>query len=156
MATSPNCDDTIDFADDGGFARLAGFEEFDDAGQTAGDVLGAGGFARDLREDVAGEDLVSVLHHEVGARGHEVALVALGSLDDEGRLALFVGSVSDDQAREAGDFVDFLVEGDALLQVLELHRAANFGEDGEGVGVPLGERLAKVTAAPSSTLSLAP
>ena len=48
-------DHTIDLADDGRLARLAGFEELDDARQTAGDVLGAGGFARDLGKDVAGE-----------------------------------------------------------------------------------------------------
>src|SRR5581483_9073528 len=59
--------DAIDFGDDGGFAGLAGFEELDDAGQTAGDVLGARGFARDLGQDIAGEDLIAVLHHEVGA-----------------------------------------------------------------------------------------
>ena len=81
---------TIDLADDGGLARLAGFEELDDARQTAGDVLGAGGFARDLGQDVAGEDLVAVLHHEVSAAGHQITLVALGALDDDGRLTLLV------------------------------------------------------------------
>ncbi len=124
-----------------GFARLAGFEELDDARQTAGDVLGARGFARDLGKDVAGEDLVAVLHHEVGAGGHEVTLVALGALDDDGGLALLVGGVGDDETREAGDFVDFFVEGDAFLQVLELDGAGDFREDGEGVGVPLAENL---------------
>ena len=68
--------DAVDLADDCRVAGLAGLEELDDAGQTAGDVLGAGGFARDLGKDVAGEDLVAVGHHEVGARRHEVALVA--------------------------------------------------------------------------------
>ncbi len=60
-------DDAVDLRDDRGVTRLARFEELDDARQTAGDVLGAGGFARDLGEDVAGEDLVAILHHEVGA-----------------------------------------------------------------------------------------
>ena len=41
--------------------------------------------------------------------------------------------------REAGDFVDFFVEGDAFLQVLELDGAGDLGEEGEGVGVPLAE-----------------
>ena len=43
----------IDFADDRGLMRLAGFEQFHHARQTAGDVLGLGGFARDLRQHVA-------------------------------------------------------------------------------------------------------
>ena len=127
-----------------GFARLAGLEELDDAGQTAGDVLGAGGFARDLGQDVAGEDLVAVLHHEVSAGGHEVALVAFAALDDDGGLALLVGGFGDHQAREAGDFVDLFVEGDAFLQVLELDGAGDFREDGEGVGVPLAQGLAEL------------
>src|SRR5690349_15232776 len=50
-------DDTIDLADDGRLARLASFEELDHARQTARDVLGAGGFTRDLGQDVARIDL---------------------------------------------------------------------------------------------------
>src|SRR6185437_14513709 len=45
-------------------------------------------------------------------------------------------------AREAGDFIHFLMQRDAFLQVLELHGAADFREDGEGVGVPLNQRVA--------------
>ena len=82
--------------------------------------------------------------HEVSAAGHEVALVALGALDDDGGLALLVGGLSDHETREAGDLVDFFVEGDAFLQVLELDGAADFGEDGEGVGIPLDHDLAEL------------
>src|ERR1035441_8724681 len=46
---------TIDLRDDCRVAGLARFEEFDDARQTAGDVLGAGSFAWDFGKDVAGE-----------------------------------------------------------------------------------------------------
>ncbi len=60
-------DDAVDLGDDRRIAGLAGLEELDDARQTAGDVLGAGGFARDLGKDVAGEDLVAIGHHEVSA-----------------------------------------------------------------------------------------
>ncbi len=69
-------DDAVDFRDGCGFAGLACLEEFDDARQTAGDVLGAGGLTRDLGEDVAGCDLFPVRDHEVRAGGHEVALLA--------------------------------------------------------------------------------
>ena len=61
-------------------------------------------------------------------------------LDDDGGLALLVGGVGDDEAREAGDLVDLFVERDAFLQVLELDGAGDLGEDGEGVGVPLAEQ----------------
>jgi len=46
--------------------------------------------------------------------------------------------------REAGDFVDFFVQRDAFLQVLELRRAADFGQDGKGVRIPLDKRLAEL------------
>ena len=46
-------DRAIDFADDRGFMRLAGFEQLDHAWQTTGDVFGFGGLARDLGQHVA-------------------------------------------------------------------------------------------------------
>src|ERR1019366_7056841 len=57
-------DRAIDFADDRGLMRLAGFEQFDHTGQTTGDVFGLGGFARDLRQHVARRSGVAVLHHK--------------------------------------------------------------------------------------------
>ena len=75
-------------------ARLARFEQFDDTRQTAGDVLGLGGCARDLREHVARVHLFAVAHHQVSVRRHKVTLfVVLGAAcraDDDGRHALFV------------------------------------------------------------------
>src|SRR6185369_14804831 len=43
-----------------------------------------------------------------------------------------------------GDFIDFFVERDAFLQILELHRTADFGENGVGVRIPLGQQLTKL------------
>ena len=134
-------DDAIDFADDRGLARLARLEQFDHARQTAGDVLGLGGFARDLGQHVAGVDRVAVLHHQVGVRRHQVALAGL-AFDHDRRLALLVRRIRHHVTRQAGDFVHLLVQRDAFLQVLEMHRAADFGEDGEGVGIPLEQDLA--------------
>src|SRR5580704_7412655 len=135
-------DRAIDFADDRGFVRLAGFEQFDYARQTTGDVLGLRCFARNLCQHVAGRNRVAVLNHQVGSRRHEVALARL-ALDDDGGLALLVGRIADHVTREAGDFVDFLVQSHALLQVFELHGAADFGQDGEGVRIPLDHHLAE-------------
>ena len=45
--------------------------------------------------------------------------------------------------RQAGDFVDFLVQRETFLQVLELHRSADFRQDGEGVRVPLDQYIAE-------------
>ena len=60
-------DHTVDLRDDRRIAGLAGLEELDDSRQTARDVLGTSGLTRDLREDVARVNLITVLHHEVGA-----------------------------------------------------------------------------------------
>ena len=64
--------DTVDFGDHRRFTRLAGFEQFDDARQTAGDVLGLRGGARDLGQHVAGVNFVAVAHHKVSVRRHQV------------------------------------------------------------------------------------
>ena len=46
-------------------------------------------------------------------------------------------------ARQARDFVHFFVQRHAFLQVLELHRAADFGQDREGVRIPLDQHIAQ-------------
>jgi hypothetical protein len=62
----------VDLGDDGVVLRLAGLEELGDAGQTAGDVLGLRGLARDLGDHVAGLDEVAVVDEDVGAHRQEV------------------------------------------------------------------------------------
>ncbi len=104
----------IDFADDGGLARLAGFEQFHHARQTARDVLGLGGLARDLGQHVARKHRVSVLHHEVGAQRHQVALACL-ALDYDGRLTLLVGRIRHHMTRQTGDLIHLFVQRDAFL-----------------------------------------
>ena len=46
--------------------------------------------------------------------------------------------------RESRHFVHFFVQSDAFLQVLELDGSADFGQDGEGVRIPLHQHLAQV------------
>ena len=84
-------DDTVDFGDDGCLTRLARFEQFHHARQTAGDVLGTGALLRDLGQHIAGTHFVAVLNHQVSAARQQVPLVPLGVLDHEGRLTLFIG-----------------------------------------------------------------
>ena len=137
-------DQAVDLADDGGLARLARLEQLDDARQTARDVLGLGRLARDLGQHVAGRDRLAVVHHQVGVRRHVVLArhgPALAADLDRG-LLLLVGRVDDDEAREARDLVHLLVHRHALDDVLEADLAGLLGEDREGVGVPLDERLA--------------
>src|SRR6266581_231138 len=132
----------INLADDRRLPRLAGLKQFDHARQAAGDVFGFGSFARNLGQDVARINRIAILHHQVGARRHEITLAAL-ALDHDCRLPLLVGRLGDYQARETGDLVYLLVQGHSLLQVFEAGGAADFGYDGESVGVPLHQDLAK-------------
>src|SRR6202030_1102791 len=99
-------DDAVDFADDGWVFRLAGFEKFDDARETAGDVLGLGGFARNFREHVASLNLVAILDHQVGSGRREVLLANLARrvADKNGGLVLFVARRQrHDVLRKTGD-----------------------------------------------------
>src|SRR5262249_6673619 len=120
----------IDLTDDGGLARLAGLKQLNHARQTTGDVFGLGGVARDLGQHVARMDFISVLHHQVGPGRHQVTPRRL-AFDDQRRLAFLVRRLAHDVARESGDFVHFLMQRDALLQVFELHLAADFRKDGK-------------------------
>ena len=140
LEISPYLHDAVDFRDDRGFARLAGFEQFHHARQTAGDVLGLGGGARDLRQHVAGVNFIAVRHHQVSVHRHEVALFirsapAVGP-DDDGRDALFIGRIRHHPLRPAGDFVHLFLHGDAFGQILEMDHAADFGQDRERVRIP--------------------
>src|SRR5271157_827481 len=133
----------VDLADNRGFTRFAGFEQFHHARQTARDVLGLGGFARDLRQHVARSDRVAVLYHQVSSRRHQVTFAGLASLDDDCRLTLFVRRIDNHVAREASHFVHLFVQRHSFLQVLELHCAANLGEDGKGVRIPLDQHISQ-------------
>ena len=110
----------VDFGHDGRLARLAGFEQFHHARQTAGDVLGLGGFARDLGQHVARVDFFAVAHHQVRVGGHQVllgfrlaSLRPIGPHDDHGQ-ALLVRRIDHHELRHAGDFVHLLLHGHAF------------------------------------------
>ena len=68
--------------------------------------------------------------------------LAVLALNLDRRLLLLVRRVDDDQAREAGDLVDFLVHRDAFENVLEADLARLLGEDRERVRIPFDQHLA--------------
>ena len=89
-------DRAVDFGDHRRLARLARLEQLDYARQTAGDVFGLGGFARDLRQNVARVRLFAVTHHQVGVCRHEVFLGFAAARPgfrphDDHRLPLLIG-----------------------------------------------------------------
>ena len=66
-------DDAIDLGDDRHFLGLAGLEQLSDPRKTTRDVLGLRGLARNLREDIARLDLVSLVREDVCRDRKEVA-----------------------------------------------------------------------------------
>ena len=111
----------VDFRHDRRFRRTSCFKQLDDARQTAGDVFGLGGFARNLRDDVARLNFFAVAHHQVRTHRHLVSLQHLvaGTANFQTRLFLLVRRVFHDHARLTGYFVDFFVKRHAFLQVLD-------------------------------------
>src|SRR5262249_2778735 len=139
----PELDCTADFGHDSGLARLAAFEQLDDARQTAGDVLRLPPPARYLSNDIsrtASNSSPSLLSpgarrppllfpfivigdQQVGADRHLIGSkrLALLVLDLDSGLALLIRRIDDDQVRKAGDLVDLFANGDALDQILEVN-----------------------------------
>src|SRR2546426_19123 len=141
-------DPAVDLGDDRLLLGLARLEQLRDARQTARDVLGLGRLARDLGDDVGGEDLGAVRHGEVRAHRKRVP-VTLGGLhgrlplagraDDDAGLQFALRVLDDDLAREARDLVELLAHGDALEDVLVLDPTRELGEDRVGERIPLDE-----------------
>ena len=130
--------------------RLARFEQLGDARQTAGDVLGLGGLARDLGDDVARLDGVAVVDVDVRADRQEVTRLlrrarhllglAVLVLDRDARTRVGVLRLDDDLAREAGDLVELLLHRHLVDDVAVLHDAGDLGEDRHRERIPLGEQ----------------
>src|SRR5437867_1387242 len=156
--------DPVDLADDRELLRLARLEELGDARQAAGDVLGLGGLARHLGDDVARRHGLSLDHVQVRPDRQQVARLAGADprrqpalvLDRHARPLVDVLGVDDHLGREARALVELLLHGDALEDVAELHHARRFGEDRDGVRVPLGDHLSALHLLAVALLELGP
>ena len=134
----------VDLGDDRGLLRPARLEQLHHARQTARDVLGLGGLARDLGQHVARGDLVAVLDHEVGPEGSRYlrSILPFSSLISMRGCFFSSGDSMMTEGGHPGVLVHLLVEGLPLDDVLEGDLALVLGEDRERVGVPLHEELA--------------
>src|SRR5208283_5132692 len=119
--------------------------------QTAGDVLGLGGLARNLGDDVAGEHFrmlgdVDIRAHRQEVARHVLAMRQLKGLavrvfDRDTRTHIELAIFHDDVGTRAGALVDALLHGLAFEDIAVLNRAADFGDDRRGVGIPLRDEL---------------
>src|SRR5258706_2094859 len=134
---------------------LARVEEFRDARQTAGDVAGLGAFRRNTRQHVARFDLGAVFHRKDRVHRQRIARFTGGKRN---RLALLVDD-RDRRAqvrafRRAGAPIDDLLlaharglvrhfrQRKAFGDVVVADDAVDFGQDRQGVRIPLGDPLA--------------
>jgi hypothetical protein len=130
-----------------------GFEQLGHPRQTAGDVARLLAFDRDTGQHFAGAHVLAVAHLDqradreadrhrvVGAGDLDLVAARVDQLDlrahDLGRATAL--GVDDHQRRQAGDFVDLLGHGEAFFHVLEMRLAGEFGDDGAGQRVPVGQ-----------------
>src|SRR5688572_775331 len=141
LGDRPELNGTVNLGHHRGFTRTTGFEQLDHTRETADDVFRLGGLARDLRDDIAGGDLLPVLDHQVRTDRHLVRLERLVAfLDLQPRLVLLV-RVLNDQALLPRHLVDLLLDGLAFLQVLVLDRALHLREDRERERIPRHEHV---------------
>ena len=136
-----------DFRQDGRVLGLAGLEDFGDAGQTAGDVHRAGGFARLAGEHVAGLDLLAVVDFDtrLGGQVVEVEDLAVVAFDGDARVA-FALVLDDDELGFAAAALSLFFDADgfAFFDVLVADDAGLLGQDRRDVRVPDDELLARL------------
>src|SRR5579885_450513 len=156
----------VDFGNDRELLGLARLEEFGDARQTAGDVLGLGGFARQLGNHVTGLDVRPFGDIDIGADRQEVARILFAPvgrghprraaafvLDRDTRPRLEILRFDNHVVAGARAVVELLLHRAAFEDIAVLHRARDLGQDGRGVGIPFGDQL---TGLDRVTVALAP
>ncbi len=133
------CDCTVDLGNHGKLLGLAGLEELGNARQTTGDVLGLGGFTRNLRQDVTRTDNRIFLNQDVGADRHHAALCRLIAFIFDRNTRTFVSGLGldDDLAGQTRDIIDLLFDGQPFDEVTETNLTRCLGENRHGEGVPL-------------------
>ena len=137
--------------DDRVLLRLARLEELGDARQTAGDVLGLGGLARDLGDDVAGLDGVAVVDVDVGADRQEVTRLLRSSPGSS--WSCRASSLIEMRGRASASFDSMMTLRERPVtssscscivtpvdDVAVLHDAADLGEDRHRERIPLGQQ----------------
>src|SRR5882672_6141973 len=144
----------VDLRNDRELLWLACFEQLRNSRQTAGDVLGLGRLARNLRDHVARLDRGAFGHVDICADWQEVSRDVVGArqLDGLARRVLYrdtrahveVLELDDDVGARAGSFVDPLLHGLAFDNIAVLNGAADLGDDRSRVRIPFRDKLARL------------
>ena len=132
----------VDLGDHGRVLGLAGLENLRHAGQTAGDVLGAGHFAGRLGQQRAGRDLAAFHDFDVGLFRQVVNVQRLARLVFEDDLRVQVALGLHDQAAFVAAGILLQPHRLAFDDVFEADLSRDFGQNGDGVRVPLTEQCA--------------
>ena len=146
-------DHAFDLAQDRIFFRFARLENFYHARQSAGDVLTLGGLARNLRQHVAGLDVLPRADVQVRADRQRVAgvqtagqlgrLAGVVVLDGHARPLVRVAELDDDARGQPGALVHLLLHG-GVVDVAEFDLATDLGQDRHRVRIPLGDQIVRL------------
>ncbi len=94
VLTERDC--AVDLGDHGKLFRLTGFKELGNTWQTTGDVLGLGGFTRDLRQNITSADHSIFFYQNIGTNRHHTALRCLVALILDRNTWTFIGCLGFD------------------------------------------------------------
>ena len=137
-------DRAVDLGDNGRILRLASFEDFRHARQTARDVLRTRGFARRLGDERTRRNHLAFVDFQVSPLGHvvEVENLAIGRVFDDD-LRMHVALVFHDDEANVTAGVLFAAHRLAFDQVFEANLAAGFGQNRNAVRIPFAEHAAR-------------
>src|ERR1051326_1039360 len=140
--------DTVDLGDLRGVLGPARLKQFGNPRQTAGDILGLGGFARRLGHERAGDDPVPLGDDNVRSGRNRVIGRGLVLIieDDDLRVQIFF-VFDDDHGFLAGGFIHLLFHGHPLNDVGKFHFAGFLGEKRDIIRIPLDEGIPFFNAA---------
>ena len=134
----------VNLGNDGLFLRLASLKQLGHARQPAGDVLGLGGLAGNLRQHVPRRHHFSLRHRNMRAGRKLVAAQRriLLILHRHAGLAFLVVVIEDHLLRQSGLFVQFLLNRQPFHDVAIRDPAGDFRENRAGIRIPLDQILA--------------
>ena len=137
---SAHRDFAIDFGNNSGVGRVARLEEFGDTRQTTGDVACRTHHARNLGDDVARFEALSVFDGDVAVDGEVVGAEGLSVFVDDvgsGHEAALL-RFDDDAFTQTGGFVFLYAVGDTFLDIFKDDATGRLGDDDSIEGIPFG------------------
>ena len=130
--------DAVNLGNHGELFWLTRFEEFSNTRQTTSDVLGLGGFARDIGENVTGHNLGVFLNQDISANRHHTTLRGFVALvfDRDARTLVSRLGFDNNLTGKTRNIVNLLLDSKTFDHVAEANLTGSFRKNRHGEGVP--------------------